>query len=184
MLKKVRARRAAERLLKQFKIKKPPVDVWKIAKQLPRKEMEQLKNLSLSVQKRAFPPDLDDVSAVLLKEKAQAVIAVNTAHSEYRQRFSIAHELGHLILHSDNELLTVEKKVEQQLFTRAESVHNIDEMEANEFAAVLLMPEDLITKDFKKLFEKDSDEIISKLAKRYEVSQPALTYRLKNMGLL
>ncbi len=184
MLKKVRARRIAEGLVKEFNIKKPPVDVWKIAKQLPGKGMGHFQNLTLSVQIKDFPEKLEDVSAVLLKEKGQAIIAVNAAHSEGRQRFSIAHELGHLILHSTNEHLTVEKRGERELFTRADGVRNLDEMEANEFAAVLLMPEDLIREDFEKYFERDSDEIISKLAERYQVSQAALTYRLKNLGVL
>jgi Zn-dependent peptidase ImmA (M78 family) len=183
MLRKVRARRIAEGLLKEFKVKKVPVDIENIAKQLTTKDIRELKGLSLRIQREHFPSGLEDVSAVLLKEKGHAIIAVNAAHSEYRQRFSIAHELGHLILHSNNELLTVDR-YEKQFFTRAEGISNLDEMEANEFAAAFLMPSDLIREDFEKYFKKDPDEIISKLAKRYEVSEAALAFRLKNLGLL
>lgn len=130
-----------------------------------------------------FSNDLQDVSAILFKEKGQALIAVNAAHSERRQRFSIAHEIGHLILHSNNEHLNVDR-YEKQLFTRADGVRNLDEMEANEFAAILLMPEDLLTKDFDILFENGPDNIISGLADKYQVSEAALTIRLKNLGLL
>src|SRR4030067_138026 len=175
MLRKARARRIAKGLLKEFKVKKAPVDIDGIAKKLPTKDIEGVKGLSLIIRNEKFPSELEDVSAILLKEKGHAVIAVNKDHSEFRKRFSIAHEIGHLILHSNNELLTVDR-YEKQFFTRASGVSNLDEIEANEFAAALLMPEDLIREDFDEYFEKDPDEIISTLAKRYKVSEAALTY--------
>ena len=183
MLRKVRAKRIAEGLLREFKVKKAPVDIEKIAEKLPTKDIKGLKDLSLTIQRETFSGDMQDVSAVLLKERGQAVIAVNAVHSDSRQRFSIAHELGHLILHSNSEHLNVDR-YETQFFTRAEGVHNLDEMEANEFAATLLMPEDLLTNDFDKLYKKGPDNIISDLAGKYKVSEAALTYRLKNLGLL
>lgn len=180
MLRKVRARKIAQDILKEFKIHKAPVDIEKIAEKLSNKRLGGVK---LTIQRETFPNDLADVSAVLLKEKGQAVIAVNADHSALRQRFSIAHEIGHLFLHSNNELLNVDR-YEKQLFTRAEGVRNLDEMEANEFAAAVLMPAELIRKDFEKYFNDDPDEMISNLAETYKVSQSALAYRLKNLGLL
>ena len=41
----------------------------------------------------------DDVSGLLVREADRVVIGVNDAHPETRQRFTIAHELGHLVLH-------------------------------------------------------------------------------------
>jgi Zn-dependent peptidase ImmA (M78 family) len=183
MSRKARARRIASELLKELKIKKAPVNIEKVAKQIPKKNIAELKNLSITIQKEDFPSDLEDVSAVLLKEKGHAIIAINADHSESRQRFSIAHEIGHLMLHSNNEHLTVDR-YEKQFFTRAVGVRNLDEIEANEFAAALLMPEDLIKEDFEKYVERDPDEIISRLAEKYKVSQVALTFRLKNLDLL
>ena len=124
-----------------------------------------------------------DVSAVLLKERGHAAIAVNAEHSNLRQRFSIAYEIGPLFLYSNSELLNVDR-YEKQFFTRAESVRTLDEVEANEFNAALLMPEDLIKGDFEKYCDDDPDLVISNLAGAYKVSQSALTYRLKNLGLL
>lgn len=183
MLRKVRARRIAEGLLREFKIKKAPVDIEGIVKKLPARDIPGVMGLNLVITEERFPSDLEDVSAILLKEKGQAIIAVNNGHSDTRKRFSIAHEVGHLIMHSNHEQLTVDR-YEKQFFTRAAGHTDLNEIEANEFAAALLMPEDLIRKDFEKYFDEDSDQVISNLAEKYQVSQAALTYRLKNLGLL
>ena len=41
----------------------------------------------------------DDVSGFLYRDAVQSVIGVNTHHSPVRQKFTTAHELGHLLLH-------------------------------------------------------------------------------------
>lgn len=180
MLRKARARNIAKGVLKQLGIQKAPVNPEEIINKLSSTDLDSLSGLSVKVVSQDFQGELEEVSAILIKEKRQAIIAVNSAHSENRRRFSIAHELGHLILHSNTENL----KVEKQFFTRAEGVRNLDEVEANEFAAELLMPEHLITKDFNALVIKDEDFIVSELAKKYKVSEAALTYRLLNLNLV
>ncbi len=184
MLRKVRARRIAQGLLEEFKMsRQAPIDVRKIAEELVTRKTDQVGVSTLSIESKDFPDELQDVSAVLVKEKGSAFIAVNASHSLVRQRFSIAHELGHLILHEGAEYLTVDR-YEKQLFTRAEGVGGLDEYEANEFAAALLMPERAISEAFDRLFEEQADNIISQLAQKYEVSEAALSYRLRNLGLL
>ena len=68
---------------------------------------------------------------------------------------------------------------------------NIKEYEANNFAAQLFMPDDLIVEEGKKialqLKEKgnvDINEFISKMAQKFEVSKQAMRYRLKNLGVI
>ena len=59
------------------------------------------------------------------------------------------------------------------------------EVEANRFAAELLMPETFLLKDFSERDEsKDVDEIVEWLAARYRVSKQAMTIRLTNLRLL
>ena len=62
----------------------------------------------------------------------------------------------------------------------------MDEMEANLFAAELLMPLSFLTADVTKLVvdQKSTEKKIEKLAKRYEVSQQALTVRLTSIGYI
>ena len=55
---------------------------------------------------------------------------------------------------------------------------SLDEIEANQFSAALLMPEDHLTKDFAKV------RSIKRLAEKYNVSKTAMEYRLVNLGLM
>ena len=48
----------------------------------------------------------------------------------------------------------------------------------------LLMPEEEITKDFQKLFKEKKTDIVSKLAKKYKVSETVLTLRLIDLNLV
>jgi Zn-dependent peptidase ImmA (M78 family) len=175
-----RGRKIASDLLTELEIPaKAPVDLDIVMKQLAEK-----RKLSIEVLYEDFSKDMTGVSAILIKEKGKAVIAVNNRHPEVRQRFSLAHELGHLIMHGNYEHLKVEKSIQPRLFTRADGIHSLDEKEANEFAAELLMPEELIRKDFEKYIDKKEDNIISYLAEKYNVSEIALQYRLNNLDLM
>src|SRR5690606_4472121 len=74
--------------------------------------------------------------------RANGVIYVNYADAPVRQRFTIAHELGHYVLHSASENPAMD------LYRDERSSAGIEprEMEANNFAAALLMPAPLVAK--------------------------------------
>jgi hypothetical protein len=62
---------------------------------------------------------------------------------------------------------------------------NPEEIEANIFAAELLMPAECLQKDLtNKDIDAENDETIKDLRQRYQVSGQALVYRLANLGLL
>ncbi len=71
-------------LLEQHGQARPPVRIERIAKEL-------------GVELRSG--DLGDVSGVLVRQGSSAVIGTNGSQSAQRQRFTIAHELGHFLLH-------------------------------------------------------------------------------------
>lgn len=117
----------------------------------------------------------DDHSGLLLVEKGVATIAINNAHHTNRQRFSAAHELGHYVLHSrGHDRLFVDKAYRRSKASSAGL--DIDEIEANRFAASLLMPCDLIRRHVGSNPIMDLD--IYRLALRFEVSEQAMTLRL------
>lgn len=125
----------------------------------------------------------DDVSGFLLREKGVSTIAINKQHHPNRQRFTMAHECGHLFLHADKgDRLWLDKT----LFFRDGSSSSGDqfaEIEANQFAAGLLMPEELILGMLGK--ERLISEIdVVRLAMRFEVSERAMTVRLISLGLI
>lgn len=93
------------------------------------------------------------------------VIFLNASLQGDKQRFSLAYELGHLIMHT---------------FTVVP--HNRDiAHEANEFAAEFLMPADEIRKDFEKGVGLP---LLGELKRKWKVSMIALLYRADDLGFL
>ncbi len=108
------------------------------------------------------------------------VIRVNASHARTRQRFTAAHELGHYILHR----LLIGNGVDDNKAYRSEASGNFNNMnieqqhesEANQFAAVILMPSKLIKKETQK--SKD----VTELAKLFDVSSQAMEIRIKGLA--
>ncbi|MDA3616684.1 ImmA/IrrE family metallo-endopeptidase [Polluticaenibacter yanchengensis] len=126
----------------------------------------------------------EDISGVLVTKDKISTIGVNQAHSEVRRRFTIAHELGHYILHRNEGNMFMDKI----LFRKSTDYKEKDlklEIEANYFAANVLMPEEDI---FEYITENNidfhEDDEVRQLAKVFKVSSWAMTYRLINLGLV
>ncbi len=120
--------------------------------------------------------DLYEISGVLRKESQGWVIYVNTSDSTPRKLFTIAHELGHYFVHRNE----CEEFIDGQFIARNEQEkHAIKELEANEFAGNLIMPEERV----KELAAGQiTGEVIYDLAKSFGVSRIAMETRLKNLG--
>jgi Zn-dependent peptidase ImmA (M78 family) len=92
-----------------------------------------------------------------------------------RRRFTIAHELGHLVLHARARAATVYcRQVQPSDATTSDAI----EREANHVAAELLMPETLV-----RAAVAAGDVSSVQIADRFEVSEPAAAWRLFNLGL-
>lgn len=124
--------------------------------------------------------DLEDVSGLLLRDGDAAVIGVNSTQSKVRQRFTIAHEFGHFMLHEG-----IRDHVDHGYrvnFRDRESAlaRDVEEIEANFFAASLLMPKRLLdSRDAVNAI--DDDALVSKLATEFNVSRHAMSLRLANV---
>ncbi|HEU5236521.1 MAG TPA: ImmA/IrrE family metallo-endopeptidase, partial [Pyrinomonadaceae bacterium] len=129
----------ASELLQKSKVTKAPVNVEKIAN-----------DLGIAVRRT---PTEDDISGFLVRNAGeQPVIGVNTLHHPNRQRFTIAHELGHFELHTNE--VHVDRVIVQLRSGESSSGENPDEVEANRFAAELLMPADFILRDVATLLKQ------------------------------
>ncbi len=135
-------------------------------------------------------PTDDNLSGFLLTDVVNktVVIGVNSNQHPLRQRFSMAHELGHFLLH-ENEGIHFDYK--NKILLRDETSSkgtDIREKEANLFAAELLMPNKLLEKDLMIIHSIDfleaKEENLDKLAEKYEVSTQAMTFRLTYLGYL
>jgi Zn-dependent peptidase ImmA (M78 family) len=133
----------------------------------------------------------DDLSGLLIKEEDRTVIGINSAHSINRQRFTMAHELGHYVLKHEGEVF-VDKSFRSQTVMRRDVNSTIgteqDEIQANQFAAALLMPEKQVGLQVNALLENKPNAnpavLINQLAKIFRVSEQAIEYRLTNLGYL
>jgi Zn-dependent peptidase ImmA (M78 family) len=124
----------------------------------------------------------NEISGLLLRTGDSAIIAVEKDQSQARRRFTIAHELGHLLLHQGKEL-RVDTKFRVNLRSpESSTAEDVEEIEANAFAAALLMPEAFLKSDLQGfVLDIDDTKTIASLAKRYEVSTQAMTLRLVNL---
>jgi Zn-dependent peptidase ImmA (M78 family) len=126
----------------------------------------------------------DDVSGMLVREPTRTVIGVNEAHASNRQRFTVAHEIGHLQLHKGRPLI-MDTDVRVNL---RDSVSGMatdrEEIEANRFAAALLIPDFMIRNEMSKRRITSAPDLVEHLRRLFEVSAPAMNYRLVNLGVL
>jgi Zn-dependent peptidase ImmA (M78 family) len=108
---------------------KLPVDVEAICKELGISiQRDDFKKINKKFNKH--------VSGVIYIKDNSKIIFINRDDSPQRQRFTIAHELGHYMLHRNNErLLTDGVMISFRAFK------NALEYEADDYAAKLLMPE-------------------------------------------
>jgi hypothetical protein len=175
---KTRAVRAAEELLDTLTVRRLPVRIDEIARK------------HAFVMRDPLPPD---VSGMLIpaadNSKKSWIIIVNKKHSLERQRFTMAHELAHLVLH---EYKTPHADGTQRVrFRDASSSLGTDreEVEANQFAAEILMPATLLIPRLRELgldswdgelSDTVSDALVG-LARECRVSEQALLFRIANL---
>ena len=126
--------------------------------------------------------DLKEVSGILVRSPEANVIGVNRNHSETRRRFTIAHELGHLLLH-DGQSVTFDRDFRVSLRSGESSTGaNLEEVEANFFAASLLMPDSMLLADDRaRTIELEDADAMKDLAQAFKVSTQAMTLRLARL---
>lgn len=161
----------ATRLLQDCRVDTAPVSVEDIAAQLDVQIVHEKLDAT--------------ISGLLLREGQARLIAVNNQHHPRRRRFTIAHELGHLLLHKGQYIVdsTVRVNLRDALSSMATDQ---EEIEANAFAAELLMPASLIKQALGAMRVPESRSparLTSQLAEAFGVSTEAMGYRLINLGI-
>lgn len=142
-------------------ISSPPVQVIDLAK-----------NYGLDVRSANFNKFSSKVAGLLDLKKN--IIFVNKDDSDHRKAFTVAHELGHFLLHADELKKNPQLSI---LFRVPLGKTNSDplEQEANAFAARLLVPTEMLNN-----FVKENINDVSVLADIFGVSREVVVYRLKD----
>lgn len=150
-----------------------------------------VKKSDISLENKSFNDD--DVSGFLAINKGKATIAVNKNHHINRRRFTIAHELGHFYLHAKSpKELFLDEKYHRNSISKAGV--DIIEIEANRFAAELLMPLNFLKDAIKEVKERDiffsiedddlmGNYMIDRLSEKFKVSSQAMQIRLSDLVL-
>lgn len=121
------------------------------------------------------------VSGQITKENGEYFIRVNRNEARERQRFTIAHELAHFLLHKDVIDRSPDGITDNVLY-RSGAPEQI-EYEANRLAADLVMPMDLIEQKLKDDFGGVVTEAtIESLAASFQVSKAAMEIRLSSFA--
>lgn len=174
MRKVQRAVREARAILKAYGVRKAPVDIYGIAEQHADILEERMH---------------DDISGMLIPAQhtlraKRCTIIVNKGHPEVRRRFTVAHELGHLLLH---DYRTPHADTGFKIRFRANREYDAsvsEEVEANQFAAEILMPTDILLARTEALdieyvpAPASNERAIESLAREFKVSKQALQIRL------
>jgi IrrE N-terminal-like domain len=147
----------------------PPVDVEELAASLCRLRVRAADDLGPIA--GAAPPV--QISGVLLPARWE--IWVRRDEPAPRRRFTVAHEIGHHLLHSDGAAVLCRPADVQT----AQASERAREREANRFAAELLMPEAMV----REAADRDGPDPIA-LAGRFGVSDVAMGFRLVTLGYL
>lgn len=100
---------------------------------------------------------------------------VSNSKSWTRQRFTLSHELGHILAGDAQEL-----QLDEDVFA-SNAQHKATEMRANAFAAALLMPEDLLRSAFGDGVDQTR---FAKAVGNFGVSPSALAWRMLNVSLI
>ena len=131
------------------------------------------------------------------------VITINSTLSKHRQNFTIAHELGHIALHSSivENLFSIEDRESDKNTIISKSIYGRMEYQANTFASYLLMPNIPFMAEVNKLFKenwittgrlyhdyqpcniRDCNVVVGALSSKFNVSQEAVIVRLKRANL-
>ena len=129
-----------------------------------------------------YSPFDGELAGMLVRAEGKGTfIGVNSLHHSNRQRFTIAHECGHLVLHKGNVHIDKSFRVNRRDASSSQG-HQPDEIEANRFAAELLMPFALIMKDLEDYeIDMENEEALKELADKYQVSVLAMTRRITNL---
>lgn len=130
-----------------------------------------------------YSPYEGELAGMLIRTEAEVYIAVNSAHHKNRQRFTIAHECGHLIFHNNSVFVDRSFSILRR-DEKSSSAEDIMEIEANQFAAELIMPISYLKRDLVlSNIDLENDEHVARIAKHYSVSMQAMSYRIANLFL-
>lgn len=129
--------------------------------------------LGLTVKSATLPVGISGEIRPNPKDPGTYIIRVNRHDSSKRQRFTVAHEIGHFLYHRD----MIGAGIRDDVLYRS-GLSNKMEAEANRLAADILMPRDLVDNKLEEAKAQGIEDIVCYLADEFDVSEAAMKIRL------
>lgn len=180
---------SAEVLIKQYSqeikpIKSPPIPVDNI--------VERLMDYQIVFEEL----DSDILGCLCIKDKS---VVINKQANDVRFTFTCAHEIGHWALHKDylrtsqKQLSLFDMEIKPSIICRSNG-KGTEEWQADYFAASLLMPSMMFSKKYLQTLDNYGvknesldgflySQLVSDLAKIFDVSKQSVKIRIDNLGL-
>ncbi|MEU1099031.1 ImmA/IrrE family metallo-endopeptidase [Streptomyces sp. NPDC005877] len=164
---------AARGLADEYELNQFPVDVERVAE-----------GLGIIVVRQEGPEDL---SGMLLRRDGQVAIGLNPAHPATRQRFALAHLIGHHQLHPRRDLIL---DTDQRITYEADRIGlaclplDREEADANRFAAMLLAPPSAVRNAVHATPYGTAEELLRALAGQFGLSHATMGYWLIALGMI
>jgi len=164
----------AQALLDELQIRTIPVPLDKLARALGARV--------------SYEPLDEELSGMVFIKDTVPIIGVNSLHHSNRQRFTLAHEIAHLRLHRAEivQAVHVDKRFAESVLRRdhrSSTGTDAREIEANQFAAALLMPRVRLLEALEQIeLDIEDEEALADLARTFKVSKATLQYRLRNLA--
>lgn len=139
----------------------------------PVKVGELANELGLKVVRAPMPPKISGLIQPSADAPAGFEIRVNKYEMLERQRFTVAHEIAHYLLHRDD----IGAGVVDSIMYRS-NLTSRKETEANKLAADIIMPARVVSRELERIGDIRTDEAVEELASIFRVSVPAMKARL------
>lgn len=132
------------------------------------------RDLGLEVRIATLPHGKSGQIAPSTNAPAGFSIRVNRHESKERQRFTLAHEIAHFLLHRDK----IKDGITESVMYRADGITNREEVEANKLAAEIVMPASAIRERIGNRAGNIDISLVKHFAREFKVSSPAMEIRL------
>lgn len=151
----------------------PSVKAKAIIQRLQIRNPSEIHVRDISMERGAFVRErpLQGSEGRLVRKGTLGIITINSGiREEGRKRFAIAHELGHFELHSASQLILCS---EEDMYVWNEN--KSQEIEANEFAADILMPEEIFARYIRP--EQPNMDRVKELSREFRTTLTATALR-------
>ena len=129
--------------------------------------------LGIDVFQSTLPPKISGLIEPSPTSSSGFRIKLNRHDPIVRQRFTLAHEIAHFLLHR----FDIGRGVVDDTMYRS-NLSDKKEVEANKLAARIIMPMKNVRAELASLQEMDRDQAIEILAQKFKVSKEAMGYKI------